>query len=94
MADTEVESPASAGAKAENIADDPMGEPDVQVYYTFAWAGHRKGGETGKKRAARKGRSRGGQKKPNKIKPKPEKREKIDMDNPFAAALFNLNFEK
>ena len=94
MADTEVESPAGAGAKAENIADDPMGEPDVQVYYTFAWAGHRKGGETGKKRAARKGRSRGGQKKPNKIKPNPEKREKIDMDNPFAAALFNLNFEK
>ncbi|WP_306153453.1 helicase-related protein [Roseovarius sp. MMSF_3281] len=77
-------------------------EPEVEVFYTFTWAG--RGGRArnegrGKPRGEKPaGKPRG---KPGKGKPKreqgpksfsskPQKKDKIDPDNPFAAALMGL----
>ena len=78
-------------------------EPETEVFYTFTWSGRsgredRRGG-TGEKG---KGRSKGGERRKGKSKEqqpekarsfaaKPQQRkDRIDPDNPFAAALMGL----
>jgi ATP-dependent RNA helicase SUPV3L1/SUV3 len=76
-------------------------EPEVEVFYTFTWAG--RGGRArndgrGKPRGEKPaGKPRGkGKPKPKReqgaksFSSKPEKKDKIDPDNPFAAALMGL----
>ena len=98
IAETETDSQASPGTQPKNIADNQVAEPDIQVYYSFTWAGHRQGErkseKTVKKGTRIKNKSHSSQTKSNKIKPKSRKKDNTDMDNPFAAALYNLNFEK
>lgn len=81
--------------------------PEVEVFYTFAWGGRaaakqggrggdRNGGQNRNANKARKGgkpnASKGGDKqRAQKFSAKPEKKDKIDPDNPFAAALMGLN---
>ncbi|HKK86347.1 MAG TPA: disulfide oxidoreductase, partial [Roseovarius sp.] len=76
-------------------------EPEVEVFYTFTWAG--RGGRArnegrGKPRGEKPaGKPRGkGKPKPKReqgpktFSSKPQKKDKIDPDNPFAAALMGL----
>ncbi|KNX40549.1 hypothetical protein ROTO_28910 [Roseovarius tolerans] len=81
-----------------------MAEPEIEVYYTFTWApraprGNRpaqggRGKAQGKAQGKPKGKG-GPRGKPREDNPrnfsaKPEKKDKIDPDNPFAAALMGL----
>ncbi|MRU16809.1 disulfide oxidoreductase [Roseovarius sp. A21] len=78
-------------------------EPEVEVFYTFTWAG--RGGRArnegrskprGEKPAGNKPRGKPGKGKPKReqgpktFSSKPQKKDKIDPDNPFAAALMGL----
>ncbi|XHY13485.1 hypothetical protein NeNHUV3_07450 [Nereida sp. NH-UV-3] len=81
--------------------------PEMEVFYTFAWGGRaaakqggrggdRNGGQNRNANKARKGgkpnAGKGGDKqRAQKFSAKPEKKAKIDPDNPFAAALMGLN---
>ena len=81
--------------------------PEMEVFYTFAWGGRaaakqgrrggdRNGGQNRNANKARKGgkpnTGKGGDKqRAQKFSAKPEKKDKIDPDNPFAAALMGLN---
>ena len=81
--------------------------PEMEVFYTFAWGGRtaakqggrggdRNGGQNRNANKARKGgkpnADKGGYKqRAQKFSAKPEKKDKIDPDNPFAAALMGLN---
>jgi ATP-dependent RNA helicase SUPV3L1/SUV3 len=81
--------------------------PEMEVFYTFAWGGRaaakqggrggdRNGGQNRNANKARKGgkpnAGKGGDKqRAQKFSAKPEKKDKIDPDNPFAAALMGLN---
>jgi ATP-dependent RNA helicase SUPV3L1/SUV3 len=102
MSETEV----APGTPADPIA----AEAEPETYYTFTWAGRarRGGGEGGggarskpegrsKPRAKGKGKPRGdapgGAAKTHSAKPAPKK-DKIDPDNPFAAALMGLKNDK
>ncbi|MGB2358325.1 MAG: hypothetical protein ACPH79_07655, partial [Paracoccaceae bacterium] len=83
--------------------EDVSGEPEKEVYYTFKWG--RRPPRQGAHRGAENSNP-SGNKKPNKRKPKtkkrpestgakkfqarPEKKQTIDPDNPFAAALMGL----
>ena len=68
--------------------------PEQEVFFTFTWARKpRAERPQGKPRGKPKGKPRG--KGPRDNKPKtyqsrPEKKDKIDPDNPFAAALMGL----
>lgn len=77
-------------AKPENT--EPQ-EPEVEVFYTFAWGGRvqkqRPQGERPKGKGKPKGKPRGN--KPQKFSSKPKAEKKIDPDNPFAAALAGFN---
>jgi ATP-dependent RNA helicase SUPV3L1/SUV3 len=80
---------------------------EMEVFYTFAWGGRaaakqggrggdRNGGQNRNANKARKGgkpnAGKGGDKqRAQKFSAKPEKKDKIDPDNPFAAALMGLN---
>jgi ATP-dependent RNA helicase SUPV3L1/SUV3 len=77
-----------------------MAEPEIEVYYTFTWApraprGNRPAqGGRGKPQGKPKGKG-GPKSKPREestrnFSSKPEKKDKIDPDNPFAAALMGL----
>ncbi|WP_135501597.1 helicase-related protein [Roseovarius aestuariivivens] len=96
MSETEIEPGTAPDAAAE--------APELEVFYTFTWAGRpargRSEGERprGQRPAGKKGKPGG---KPGKGKPrrddgpknyssKPAKKDKIDPDNPFAAALMGL----
>ncbi len=78
----------------ETTAEDT--EPEMEVFYTFKWGGNRNAG--GNRPAGK--RPQGGKKPKGKGKPnnkpktfgaKPQKKDKIDPDNPFAAALAGFN---
>lgn len=97
-------SDAAAEAVEEPVAASEADEaaPEIEVYYTFSWAPRqrqnrpqqdrkpRPKGKPGKGKAG-SGKPRGGQ--DNKAKSyssKPQKKDRIDPDNPFAAALMGL----
>ncbi|QBY00202.1 disulfide oxidoreductase [Rhodophyticola sp. CCM32] len=107
-ADTTPEAPAEAAAAdiapAEETAADQS--PEMEVFYTFAWAPRRRPSQQGQRRndggggkpRGRKGKPQGkpGGKPQRKDKPqnfsaRPErKKDRIDPDNPFAQALAGL----
>ncbi len=79
--------------------------PEMEVYYTFTWAGRARrtgppqgrttgkpeGRGQGKPRGKGKGKPRDGSTNaPKSFAAKPEKKDRIDPDNPFAAALMGL----
>jgi len=94
--------PAEDATAAE--ADTP--EPEIEVFYTFAWAPRRQGGgqkgprrnDGGKPRGKKPqgGKPRGKTGKPDRdrgpktFSARPEKKDRIDPDNPFAQALAGL----
>jgi ATP-dependent RNA helicase SUPV3L1/SUV3 len=98
-ASAEAESPSAENVEApqgDAEAANPA-EPDIEVFYTFAWAGRGATAKTGDKRGKPQ------RKKPGKPRGKPGDRprdkgtktytakpDKIDPDNPFAAALMGL----
>lgn len=74
-------------------------EPEMEVYYTFAWGGRRvvkdagpQGERRGKPKGKPKGKAKGGprQDKAKTFQSGPAKSDKIDPNNPFAAALMGL----
>jgi ATP-dependent RNA helicase SUPV3L1/SUV3 len=99
--DAPVDAVQATDASAEETA------PEMEVFYTFAWGGRaatkqggrggdRTGGHNRNANKARKGgkpnAGKGGDKqRAQKFSAKPEKKDKIDPDNPFAAALMGLN---
>ncbi len=99
-AEVEADIPETADAEAApgEAADEAVGEPEIEVFYTFTWAGRPARGKP--KGTGNKPRAKGG--KPGKGKPRrdtgpktfssrPEKKkDRIDPDNPFAAALMGL----
>ncbi|SLN73831.1 hypothetical protein ROJ8625_03991 [Roseivivax jejudonensis] len=118
--DTAPEAPV-ADVPAEEVPigtppDADVADPEIEVYYTFTWAGNR-GGNRGRQGQGRaegrnagsdakgrggpgakgKGKPKGG-KKPQRddrggaksASSKPEKKDRIDPDNPFAAALMGF----
>ena len=100
------ESEGASEVEATPDADVPA-EPEVEVFYTFTWAGFgRKGGTPRKGQGQPKGgkpkgakgkgpRRDGGGGKAKSFSSKPPKKEKaIDPDNPFAQALMGLKDKK
>ncbi|MCV6594686.1 MAG: helicase-related protein [Silicimonas sp.] len=94
----EAEAPAPE-AEAETPAEDAAPEgPEMEVFFTFTWGGQRQGGKPqGRGQGTPKGKPRGkgkpqkgGGKKPRNFESRPPKKDKIDPDNPFAAALMGL----
>ncbi|QFT93721.1 hypothetical protein FIU86_12790 [Roseovarius sp. THAF9] len=82
------------------VPDAAKDETEMEVFYTFTWAGR-----AAKPRGAVRGKPQGGKPRPKGGKPKgkprreegaksfsskPAKKDKIDPDNPFAAALMGL----
>ncbi|MEM8802347.1 MAG: disulfide oxidoreductase, partial [Pseudomonadota bacterium] len=75
-------------------------EDTKEVFYTFTWGGNRgaqqnqqrRGKPQGKKGGKPKGKGKpgGGGNKPRNFESRPPKKDKIDPDNPFAAALMGL----
>jgi len=85
-------------------AQEPGAEPDVEVFYTFTWGGNRgrREGGGGRKPGAKprgKPQAKGPKgKRPEREKPasfeaRPQKKDRIDPDNPFAAALMGLKIK-
>ena len=104
-APTDAPATAEDTSPEERAASDAIAEPEVEVYYTFSWApkprsnrpqqgGKPRGqGKLGGKPG--KGKPRGGQGRPQDkgaktYSSKPQKKDRIDPDNPFAAALMGL----
>ncbi|MBD3677707.1 MAG: disulfide oxidoreductase [Rhodobacteraceae bacterium] len=91
--------PESAETPEEGAAS---GEAEIEVFYTFTWRGRarteRKGGgrpaaKGGKRGDKPRGKGKGGKpgpKGPKAFEARPPKKDKIDPDNPFAAALMGL----
>ena len=96
--------PVAADAPAEETpadapTEDAPVEPEVEVFYTFTWGGnrqrrdHRPGGQgkpKGKPRGKPKGKRPAQDKGAKSFSARPPKKDKIDPDNPFAAALMGL----
>ncbi len=94
----------AADAPSEAPAPEASAEPEVEVFYTFTWAPKRRGGERprredgqkprGKKGQGGKPRGKGGKpprdQKAKSFSARPEKKDRIDPDNPFAQALAGL----
>jgi len=83
-----------AAAEAPAEAAEPA-EPEMDVFYTFTWAGNKGGNKgAGKPKPERRGpakkKKRPQQQGAKSYSAKPEKKDKIDPDNPFAAALMGL----
>ena len=86
-----------AGAAAPDQEDADTG-PEMEVYYTFTWAPKPRGNRPQQDRKPRgkgkpgKGKTRGPQqnKGAKTYSAKPQKKDRIDPDNPFAAALMGL----
>lgn len=104
-APTDAPATAEDASPEERAASVAIAEPEVEVYYTFSWApkprsnrpqqgGKPRGqGKPGGKPG--KGKPRGGQGRPQDkgaktYSSKPQKKDRIDPDNPFAAALMGL----
>ncbi|MEO0693748.1 MAG: disulfide oxidoreductase, partial [Pseudomonadota bacterium] len=84
---------------AEEPSVDTPAEPDVEIFYTFTWGGNRprreqrpggQGKPKGKPRGKPKGKRAPQDKGAKSFSARPPKRDKIDPDNPFAAALMGL----
>ena len=92
-----------AAPEATTEAADPaeVAEPELEVFYTFTWAARPRGGnrpaQQGQDRKP-KGKGKPGPRKgaprredgPKTFSSKPQKKDRIDPDNPFAAALMGL----
>jgi len=89
--------PPTDEAPAETTLEAPDTGPEMEVFYTFTWAGRgarqqrpqtdaRPRGK-GKPQGKGKGKTKGGGNKPQTFQAKPKKEKAIDPDNPFAAAL-------
>ncbi len=105
-AETEDTQPEDAAAAPEETGSDTPTEeaaPEMEVFYTFSWAPKRRPNQQGQRRDGGKpgGKPRGkgkpgkGAKGPRADKPKnfsskPQRKDKIDPDNPFAQALAGL----
>ncbi len=86
--------------KAGEIAEAPVEEDRTEVFYTFTWGGNRGGNQQqrrGKPQGKRDGKPKGkgkpqrdGGNKPRSFEARPQKKDKIDPDNPFAQALMGL----
>ena len=88
----------------ESVAPAEPAEPEVEVFYTFKWAGFRKRAEQTERRPRKdrpqgqgkrgpKGKGKGGGK-PKNFEARPPKKDKpIDPNNPFAAALSGLKIK-
>jgi len=83
------------GARPESEA----GQPETEVFYTFTWVGNRprrdanrprKQGGAPKNNAAKGKPKRGPSDNPGRFSSAPPKKDRIDPDNPFAAALMGL----
>jgi len=93
-------------SEEESVLAPPSDEPEIEVFYTFTWGGQRprransdgqkprgnkprgkgkQGGKPGDK-GGKGGKPQGGRK----YEARPPKKDKIDPDNPFAAALAGL----
>lgn len=96
-------SDAVSDATGEDLPDQELAEPETEVFYTFKWGRRpaRRNGQrgadapkanTGKKAQKRKPKSakRTEASGPKKFQARPEKKQTIDPDNPFAAALMGL----
>ena len=93
----------AVNADGASAPEDVLDEPEKEVFYTFKWG--RRPPRRGANHGAENSKS-SGNKKPSKRKPKPkkrpestgakkfqarpEKKQTIDPDNPFAAALMGL----
>ncbi|MEL6120509.1 MAG: disulfide oxidoreductase, partial [Pseudomonadota bacterium] len=82
-------------APTDEPTDAPDGGPEIEVFYTFTWGGRKPNARPQEKRQPRKkpGKKPGGKpqsKGPKTYSAKPNKSDKIDPDNPFAAALMGL----
>ncbi|MEM1066715.1 MAG: helicase-related protein [Pseudomonadota bacterium] len=74
--------------------------PEIEVFYTFTWGGNRqrrerREGGSPRPRGKPKGKPKGGKRPPREtgaktFEARPPKKDKIDPDNPFAAALMGL----
>ncbi len=107
MPEAAAETPAAADTP--NDSDAPA-EPTTEVYYTFTWGGFAKRGDGGNRQGrGQKGKPQGkgkgkpqrgkgprkdGGNKPRNFEARPPKKDKIDPDNPFAAALMGLKTDK
>ncbi len=75
--------------------------PEIEVFYTFTWAPRRRPNQQGQRRGGDKPRGKKGKgpgkpgkgprgDKPKSFSARPEKKDRIDPDNPFAQALAGL----
>ena len=98
---TDAEAPAAEAevpAAVDASADVDAQEPEIEVFYTFTWGRKPKPKQNAPRREGAprgKGKPKGGKNRPDQNKAKsfqarPEKKDKIDPDNPFAAALMGL----
>jgi ATP-dependent RNA helicase SUPV3L1/SUV3 len=83
-------------ATAETPAD-PVEEDTTEVFYTFTWGGNQDRRakpqgkrEGGKPKGKGKPRQSGDRGKPRSFEARPQKKDRIDPDNPFAQALMGL----
>ncbi len=90
---------APSGASPEDAGTDAETGPEAEIFYTFTWArrqrnrqGHDKSGAApqGKSRAKTGGGRPSWQQAARPPGPEPQKKDRIDPDNPFAAALMGL----
>ncbi|MEM6589574.1 MAG: helicase-related protein [Pseudomonadota bacterium] len=86
-------------AATEGAQESPDDGPEIEVFYTFTWAGRNQGARGQQNRPPRKhqgkklGKKPGGKgqaKGPKTYSAKPGKSDKIDPDNPFAVALMGF----
>ncbi|MEM9971682.1 MAG: helicase-related protein, partial [Pseudomonadota bacterium] len=104
----DAETPAPEVAAPEPRAEDPAPdtapaaevpeEDRIEVFYTFTWGGNRKpGGKRPQAKGKPKGKPRGkpgGPGKARSFEAKPQRKDRIDPDNPFAQALKGLAEKK
>ena len=86
---------AESDVKVEEVAS--PAEPEVEVYYVFRWAPKPRRQDSPRKQGAPKGKGKPvGKRRPSResgpktFHSKPSRKDKIDPDNPFAAALMGL----
>ena len=96
-------SDAVSDATGEDLPDQESSEPEKEVFYTFKWGRRparrngQRGADASKTNAGKKAQKRKPKSKqrseasgPKKFQARPEKKQTIDPDNPFAAALMGL----
>ncbi|MEM1234874.1 MAG: helicase-related protein [Pseudomonadota bacterium] len=104
--DAESEAPDETVPAAESSAEPAAeAEPEIEVFYTFTWGGSARRGprpqadrrpqgkSKGKPRGKPQGKGKPQNRGPKTYEARPAKKDKIDPDNPFAAALMGLKKE-